>query len=264
MMLLNGQPLAGTERVRENIVFRPGNPNTFAKPNMSWAGLCIHWTGAENPSTRVIKTLETRGLSVQFVVEADGTIVQCADLSTRCAHMGSPGNDRFLGVEVVCRGFATRSDESEARRLDPDLRVREYLDYEVKRDMYRDVIGDRSIRMVGFNPAQVDSLVWLCETLAALYKFPKIIPCKEVSWKETELSLLPFPNPDDYVVSDREGRRWIPSFVRKPNYLLGHARRFTGVLGHCHTHKVKNDPGSQIFYRLWAEGWNPRGEKLST
>lgn len=262
-LIIDGKPYITDKVVKHNLVFHPGDKNTSKqKKKKTWAGLGIHWTGGEGDSERVIRTLKARGLSVQFIVEKDGTIVQTADLMTRCAHIGTPGNDRFLGVETVCRGFATKEDLAKAKLEDPTLRDRDELDWDEQRDTYSDTIGGKSVRMASFGPQQVESLVWLSETLAGRFGFPRQIPAREVTSLVTEFRNSGPVAFSKYVVP-HEGKLWLPAFDRKPARFLSRASNYKGVLGHFHIHKTKYDPGTEVFYKLWTEGWNPAGQKLT-
>ena len=64
----------------------------------------LHWTGGESPALRVYRTLVNRGLSIHFVVERDGRIVQMAPLTARAAHAGSLVNADSVGIEIVNAG----------------------------------------------------------------------------------------------------------------------------------------------------------------
>jgi hypothetical protein len=260
MLIQDGKPIPGTERVREAIAFRPGDPNT-RKQRGGWAGIALHWTGGENAWTVTREVLRSRKLSVQFVVDRT-EIVQLADLSTRCAHIGSPGNDRFVGVEVRCRGYATKEDLAAAKAADPTLRDRDELDWSEPRDTYTDTIGGKRVSMASFDPKQVENLLWLCETVAGLYGFPRLIPYRQVPAITEDLRREMPVDPEAFVVR-HEGRLLLPSFARDPRKgPSGIAATWRGAIGHLHTHEVKHDPGSQVFYALWAEGWNPSGKKL--
>lgn len=256
MLIIDGKPFPGTERVRDQLVFAPGMPGT-RKQIGAWQGVGLHWTGSENPLSTFLRVMHSRKLSVHFWQDTDGTIVQLADLRTRCAHIGSPGNDRFIGVEVRCRGYATKGDLAEAREADPTLLERTELDWRVPRDCYHDVIGGKRVGMVAFTPQQIEHLLWLCETLAGVYLFPRMIPYGIAT--PARIAALPFSNREDYVVR-YQGVDYLPSFERDNRGRAAGTQR--GVLGHLHAHNVKHDPGTGIFYALWAEGWNPARKKL--
>jgi hypothetical protein len=259
-MIMNGKPIEDTGQVVENIIFKPGTNKNTRKQLHDWMGLGIHWTGGERGAEAVGKVLADRELSIHFICEPSGQLVQTADLSTRCAHIGSPGNDRFLGVETSCRGFATKEDWEAATKIDPSLRAREDIDWETPRDTYVDKIDGNSARFAGFNKAQLISLIWLAETLAGVCHFPRAIPYREISRAEVDATNWPVPNVADFLV-EIGGKLYMPDFSRDPSK-KGRALTWKGVLGHFHVHKNKMDPGTQIMYALWAEGWNPAKKAL--
>jgi hypothetical protein len=264
MLLIGGKPaqIPDANRVEDNIIFKPGfNKNTKAHEG-TWHGHGIHWTGGEGSVDRLIRVLTERELGIHFACAADGRLVQLADLTTYCAHIGSPGNARFIGTETTCRGFATKEDWEEAARRDPDLRVREDIDWDAPRDAYVDTIAGNRARFAAFNPEQVRSLVWLSETLSGLFNFPRVIPARRITMEEMSKINWPFPNPERMLVS-HGGATWMPLFDRdKRKIATSRAGTFRGTLGHFHVHEDKMDPGTQVFYALWAEGWNPAGKRL--
>lgn len=65
--------------------------------------VCVHATDAENPAATVFASLSTRKLSVEFVIEQDGKVVQFLDPARfSAAHVGGL-NARAIGIECVCR-----------------------------------------------------------------------------------------------------------------------------------------------------------------
>ncbi len=264
-LIVDGKPVGiEDDRVVDHIIFKPGtNRNTRSHRGVPWHGLGIHWTGGERGYEGVTGVLAARNLSIHFVCEPDGRLVQTADLFTRCAHIGSPGNDRFLGVETSCRGFATPEDWVKAKQLDPTLREREDIDWETPRDTYRDKIGDNFANFAGFNKEQLISLIWLSETLAGVCDFPRQIPARVITSAEVDATNWPFPNVADFLV-EHDGKTWMPDFSRDTSKhpVKSRAGKWRGVLGHFHVHENKMDPGTQIMYALWSEGWNPAAKKL--
>lgn len=243
-------------RREARIVFRP-HMRGCRRHVGAWAGVVVHWTGGES-ADHAIHTIWDRGLSIHYVVDPDGLAIQTAEHTTRCSHVGRPGNDRFLGVEVVCRGFASREDLALAAALDPTLRTRDELDWDAPRDVYSDTIGGRVVRMASFNPSQIVTVVELLEELAAQERFPRLVPaCSAESWLGV---VRPLQEPERYVV-EHEGVRYAPS-VWRDSREDGLASTWRGALGHYHVHPHKCDPGTAIMYRLWAEGWNPSGQPL--
>lgn len=263
-LILNGKPVTSIpdgDRVQDEIVFEPGMPNTRGQLE-PWAGVGLHWTGGERGWEGVTQTLLRARLSVQFIVETDGPIVQTADLTTRCAHIGGPGNGRFIGVEIVCRGYATQEDLAAARAADPTLRERDELDWQTPRDTYRDAIGGRAVHMAGFTVEQLRSAIWLCETLAGVVGFPRQVPARRVDCATWLAESHPVPNPEAFLV-EHDGATWVPSFDRDPRKGPdGLAATWRGAIGHLHVHPQRHDPGTQVLYALWAEGWNPAGRPL--
>ena len=234
--------------------FRPGDRNTF-KRTLPPEVIGLHWTGGEGSAERVFRVLKKRRLSVHFVRDRD-RLVQMADvLSTSCAHIGSRRdrpislNKRTVGVEITCRGFATKAD-----LLGSDLRDRTELDWSEPRDVYSDYIGGRKVRMASFEPDQVDDTIWLCETLCGLLNIPRVIPWQQVPEIESDLEKR-------LGIPDGEGGYLLPVFDRDVRRRRGRRTVFKGVLGHLHVHKTKYDPGTQLFRALWFEGFNPMGEK---
>lgn len=263
MLILNHQPVSDRipdgDLVRElrddrgRFVFHPGvNVNTRARVQPI-RQIVLHWTGGENPAINTARYLRDKaakgnGLSVEFIVDKHGIIHQSADpLVTRCAHVGTPGNDHAIGVEITSRGFARPEDLQ-----GEDLRERTEIDWAEPRDVYTDRIDGRRVRMVSYYPEQVQAVLWLVETLCGLLTIPRVVPWRRwLSSPEVPLPPHAVPYRDGHVV---------PAFDRDPaRHARGRAASFEGVLGHFHVHPRKCDPGTQLFYALWQEGCNPGG-----
>lgn len=234
--------------------FWPGcNPNTGAFTARPHA-IVLHWTGAENPAERVIRTLDASDLSIHFVVERD-RIVQTADLATLCAHAGG-ANATSIGIEIVCRGFASREDI-----VGSDLRDRDELDWAEPRDVYTDVIGGRSVRMASYGETQRDLVMWLVESLCGLLEIPRVVPWQRVAdirrHPHAEYALaVPKTGPGAHP----GGGWYVPLFDRDPRR-RGRATTWKGVMGHFHVHEDKMDPGTEVLLALWSEGFCPTGQK---
>lgn len=236
---------------RGRLWFHPGVNRNTRQRQQAVRCLVLHWVGSENPAASTARylrdqALDGRGLSCDFIVDKGSLIHQTADpLVTQCAHAGSVINPRSAGIEITSRGFATRADVR-----GEDLRERTELDWSEPRDVYTDTIGVRRTRMVAFTPEQVQSVTWLVETLCGLLDIPRIIPWRYTVPGEEELP---------HAVPYRD-RHAVPLFDRDPGrHRRSRRATFEGVLGHFHVHKSKWDPGTQLFYRLWAEGFNPAG-----
>lgn len=63
-------------------------------------GVCLHHTAGRRGGPAVFRTLQTRGLSVQFCVNTDGEIWQFCDAALRCSH-ATGANSWSIGVEIV-------------------------------------------------------------------------------------------------------------------------------------------------------------------
>lgn len=257
MLTIDGKraPINDAERVKFNRTFYPGINRNTRKQTGNWRGMVYHWTGAENPAHRMINNLIRNNLSIHFTCDPDGSLTQEADTDTICAHAGI-ANSGFMGLEAVCRGFASQADMSRADQK--STREKTELDWKTPRDLYRDTIGGRAINMAGFNPAQLRSMLWLAETMAGLIGFDRMIPYTKAT-KATISAMLPV-NGDDFVISFK-GENYIPCFSRNLRTAAS-LQKFSGILGHFHCHTTKKDPGTQVFYQLWVEGWNPASQKL--
>lgn len=137
---------------RGRYLFRPGvNRNTRMQDAVS--RIVVHWTGGTGGAERVGKTLAKRALSIHYVVEPSGRIVQLAEHGTRCAHAGI-ANDESIGIEVVSRGYPTRTTD--------------------EHDVH--VIGGRRVRCLRWPAEQMHSAVWLIEALCGELGIPRAIP----------------------------------------------------------------------------------------
>lgn len=273
-LILAGQPTkliddadkveAYWSQVRRNeLFFYPGCNRNTGRFAQQPRGIMVHWTGAENPPETMARTLSTRELSIHFVIdsgigEGRRRIVQMADpVTTRCAH-GGIANPGFIGIEVVNRGFARPEDVRGS-----DLRERSSIDYEVARATFTDRLAGRALHFASYEPRVFHDLVWLLETLCGLMEIPRIIPFERVFERDLE-ALRADPSSRMLAevdpVKDAEGYLCLPRFDRDTRR-LGRAHTFKGIIGHFHTHADKCDPGTQPFYALWREGFNPAGER---
>lgn len=263
-IVLDGSPILGIEgdRVDDRLVFTLGKPNVY-KRTEPWQGIVIHWTGGEGKASQVERTLVNRRLGIHFVVDADGSITQLADLALQVAHAGTPGNRRYIGIEVVCRGFATKDEWLKASKFQ-SLRERTELDWQTPRDLYTDVVGGYRVRMAAFNPKQLTSVVWLVETLCGVFNIPRRIPHTRIVDVSKYKPPLPELTRQAMALPTGDGKTfYVPDVQRYPGKgRKSFAATFSGVLGHFHIHHQKLDPGTQVFYMLWTEGFNPLDKKL--
>jgi N-acetylmuramoyl-L-alanine amidase len=183
---------------------------------------------------------DVRGLSVQFMLDIDGTIYQTMDVKERAWHATS-SNDRSVGVEIAnigaygpgekapfeqwyrrdpapcCNGTV---GESTLRITVPDrlgdggVRTPNFVGRPARSDMILGDIQGRQLRQYDFTPQQYDSLIKLT---AALHRvFPKI----ELDYPRDESGKL---------VNGQLGKERLEAY--------------RGVMGHYHIQKDKTDPG---------------------
>lgn len=265
-MLYNGKLIKypGADRVIIDIKYKPGMRNCYAHPK-PWDGFGIHWTGGEGGPDALVRVLKANGdLSVHLNGATDGRLIQFADLNTQCAHIGG-GNSRFVGIENTCRGFASKADFELAKKLDPTLRERDELDWSVPRDVYTDTIAGHTISMASFSPKQIENNVWAANALAATFNFPRQIPFREAVKEELDDPTPLGPKTMGDIAVLFNTKLYIPDFktrdIRQTS--KGLMKTWRGALGHFHIHKNKNDPGTQVLYALWADGWNPAQKTMN-
>ncbi|MCC6680830.1 MAG: N-acetylmuramoyl-L-alanine amidase [Phycisphaeraceae bacterium] len=176
----------------------------------------IHYDAA-GTSPRCFSILEKRGLSVQFMLDIDGTIYQTMDLQHRAWH-ASEANSRSIGVEIANLGafrdintplfekWYTR-DMFGVRLTPPPGRIyptlRPARPYPVQGE-----IQHRLLTQYDYTDAQYESLSHLTAALSRI--FPKL----ELAWPQ-----------QDYVLSPQQFEQW------------------HGLLGHHHITTSKVDPG---------------------
>ncbi len=176
----------------------------------------IHYDAA-GTSPRCFAILEKRGLSVQFMLDIDGTIYQTMDLQHRAWH-ASQANSRSVGVEIANLGafrdintplFAQwyKTDMFGVRLTPPPgwiyPTLRPARQYPVQGE-----IQHRLLTQYDYTDAQYESLAHLAAALSRI--FPKL----ELAWPQ-----------QDYVLSSQQYEQW------------------HGLLGHYHLTTNKVDPG---------------------
>jgi len=174
---------------------------------------------------------DDRQLSVQFMLDIDGTIYQTMDLKEGAWHAGE-ANGRSVGVEIANMG-AYRNDQFAplqewyskdahgqtrltipARFGDGGVRTKDFAGRPARNEMVRGIVQGAEYRQYDFTPQQYESLTKLTAALCTV--FPKIT-C-------------------DYP-KDRNGQL-IPHALTWEEF-----DNYQGVLGHYHVMKVKQDPG---------------------
>ena len=188
----------------------------------------IHYD-VDGTSRNCFKTLhDVRGLSVQFMLDVDGTIYQTLDVKERAWHAGI-ANDRSVGVEIANIGaygtneanpftnwYTTGPDGITRLKLPPDSGVRtpNFQGEPARPQPIQGEIQGRELVQYDFTPQQYNALTKL--TAALCNVFPRI-ECKYP--KDAEGKLI------THKLSDTD------------------LKNYHGVLGHYHISTDKVDPG---------------------
>ncbi len=207
-------------------------------------------------SRNCFRTLQDdRALSVQFMLDVDGTIYQTLDVKER-AWQATKANSRSIGIEIANIGAysthpTTRRSGSTTRasdnplstwyRTEPDGRVRIVLPPYAPNDggirtpnfighpaRNQPIVGEiqgHELRQYDLTPQQYDSLIKLTATLCTL--FPKM-NCDAP--RETDGSVINHVLPDEQY----------------DNY--------QGLLGHYHVQDNKTDPGPAFDWEKVISG----------
>jgi N-acetyl-anhydromuramyl-L-alanine amidase AmpD len=173
---------------------------------------------------------DSRGLSVHFMLDVDGTIYQTLDLKERAQH-ATIANGRSIGVEIANMGAYSLKNKStlekwyEANngeiRLKPPkpydemgVRTKGFVGHPARPELITGKIQGEELCQYDFTPEQYQALVKLTATLCRI--FPKI-KCD-------------YPKDDD--------GKLIPKKLDEAAW-----KNYHGVLGHYHVQSNKNDPG---------------------
>jgi hypothetical protein len=191
----------------------------------------IHYDvcGTSQTCFRVLQ--DQRGLSVQFMLDVDGTIYQTLDLKERARH-ATISNNRSIGIEIahigayppadrepLDRWYETRADGSVALRPPRPfdalgVRTPGFEGGPARQELIEGNIQGTDLVQYDFTPQQYESLIKLTATLCRI--FPKL-KCD-------------YPRDADGTLIPRklDDAAW---------------REYQGVLGHYHVQSNKTDPG---------------------
>ena len=145
------EPKLGFVRMRERKVTR---------------AIVVHFTGGIGDHTQVFRTLTERGLSVHFVVDADGLIFQHCDTRWEAQHCKG-ANDFSIGIEVVCPGFPPSSHEQPPRTI------------------VKETIHGIDRELTAFYPTQTESVLALVDALCTHYAIPMRVPMRGTDVEST-------------------------------------------------------------------------------
>jgi N-acetyl-anhydromuramyl-L-alanine amidase AmpD len=205
----------------------------------------IHYD-VEGTSQNCFRVLhDLRGLSVQFMLDLDGTIYQTLDLKEGAWH-ATKANGRSIGIEIANVGaYSSREPAPFARwfQRDPDGRTRIVLDparahsirklraqpdwvpRPIRSEPVTGPIRDRQLTQYDLTPEQYDSLIRLTATLCTV--FPKI-KCDYPRDASGKLIRATLPG-DQYD-------------------------KYEGILGHYHVQDNKTDPGPAFQWDRVIDG----------
>ena len=200
----------------------------------------IHYDacGTSRECFRILQ--DVRGLSVQFMLDVDGTIYQTLDLKERAWHAGV-ANDRSVGIEIANIGaYADMSTLNEWYAPDkagwpyitfpdgmtePGVRTPGFVGRPARKEVIRGAIHGRELMQYDFTNQQYDALIKLAAALARI--FPKL-----------ELDMP----------RDADGN------VRTNVFSSEERAAYSGLLGHCHITKRKIDPGPAFDWNRLIKG----------
>lgn len=206
---------------------------------------------------------DERGLSVQFMLDIDGTIYQTMDLKDQAAH-ATIANGRSVGIEIANMG-ARSIDTSPlslnewyskdavgtritipARFGDGGVRTPNFVGRPARPDMIAGMIQGREYRQYDLTPQQYDSLIKLTATLCTL--FPKITcdyPRQKAALGIPSIEPVTQPSSEDSptakftaLAGPGEPGTLIPHVLTPDQY-----NSYQGILGHYHVQLNKEDPG---------------------
>jgi N-acetyl-anhydromuramyl-L-alanine amidase AmpD len=201
----------------------------------------IHYDvcGTSQTCFRVLQ--DQRGLSVQFMLDVDGTIYQTLDLKERARH-ATISNNRSVGIEIAHIGAYREGDMTALDRwyetgaggvrLRPPkpfaelgVRTKDFAGRPDRQELICGTIQGAKLCQYDFTPQQYDSLIKLTATLCRV--FPKL-RCDYP--RDAEGKLIPRKLDDE---------AW---------------RDYQGVLGHYHVQLNKTDPGPAFNWDKVIDG----------
>ena len=185
---------------------------------------------------------DSRGLSVHFMLDLDGTIYQTLDLKERAWH-ATTSNSRSVGIEIANMGAYANPARSPLREWygkddegrtvitipsrfgDGGIRTKDFVGRPAREELVWGTVQGRRYAMYDLTPQQYDSLIKLTAALCTV--FPKM-NC-------------------DYP-RDAEGKLILQKLDedRLENY--------QGLLGHFHVQRDKQDPGPAFDWDRVVDG----------
>lgn len=183
----------------------------------------LHWTGGRSNAAKVYDALKKRRLSIHYVVNTDGSVVQMCSESLVCQHVktwqGVSVNERSVGIEVVGPGFPTVLQKGTLERI-PNQVWEAEKKAGVKRLVYRDKIKGATASHLDYTEAQHEAVRLLVGEICERQRIPYDVP------------------------RDAHGN------LRTDALSKAELLAYRGVLGHYHVSTSKRDPGTEPLRRL--------------
>lgn len=160
-LLLNGQRYPVNTPTNHSLSFAAGTGGTEPRTGRVDLGVIHVSEGEPVNGSGVYDTLSSRGLSVHFILDRDGTIWQLADPgSLATSHAGSALKQRSWGVEIVGFGAHTPGETIPSRGRG--------------RPLYSATINGRVYDVCDLYPAQYDGLFALVDAVHTALGIPKV------------------------------------------------------------------------------------------
>ena len=189
----------------------------------------IHYDVAGTSRTCFKVLHDARALSVQFMLDLDGTIYQTCDLKERAWH-ATKSNPRSVGIEIANMGaytnpvalkewYETRDDGKTYITIPPrfgdgGIRDKRVVLRPIRDEMVAGEVHGQTFRQYDLTPQQYESLTKLTATLCTV--LPRIT-CD-----------YPRDSGGNLLTTNLTNEQW---------------DAYTGVLGHYHVQRNKQDPG---------------------
>jgi len=216
----------------------------------------IHYS-VDGTSRLTFETLVKRHLSVQLMLDLDGTIYQAMDLQEEAPH-ATRANGRSVGIEIANIGAYSGGDaplkqwykkdangkifiKIPAELGDGGIRTKDFVARPARPEIIKGVVQGKVYEQYDLTPQQYHSLIHLTAALCSV--FPKITcdyPRQKVAFGPSTAELVknsPASQPNALAA-------W-----NEPGVLIRHALSdqqydvYQGVLGHYHVQTDKQDPG---------------------
>ncbi len=207
-----------------------GTSNNLAALRTIVDQFVLHYDG-HGLSKLCFPVLQSRGLSVHFLLDIDGTIYQTLDLQERALH-ATTSNDRSIGIEMANVGAfplteMTALDEWYRRDPqgqtylqvpvavgDPKIYAKNFVARPARSEPIRSVVQGKELVQYDFTPEQYAALIKLTSTLCMV--FPRI---KEDFPRDAAGQLITRKLSDDALA------------------------KYQGIIAHYHIQENKTDPG---------------------